>query len=98
MAMVTASSIATLLTPKDPQRAHEFLKIAQASRAAAGQPWFGVRLRNNEAEIRYQLGDWAGALAQAQGALDQLHRLAAPGTIPPGGNPPAARGAAPPLP
>ena len=76
MAMVTASSIATLLTPKDPQRAHEFLKLAQAGRAAAGQPWFGVRLRNIEAEIRYQLGDWAGALAQAQGALDQLDRLA----------------------
>jgi tetratricopeptide (TPR) repeat protein len=94
MAMVTASSIATLLTPKDPQRAHEFLKLAQASRAAAAQPWFDVRLRNIEAEIRYQLGDWAGALAQAQGALDQLDRLAAAGTTPQGVNPHAERGAA----
>src|SRR5260370_37015274 len=69
MAMVTASSIATLLTRKDPQRAHEFLKLAQASMAADGQPWFAVRLQDIEAEIRYQLGDSAGALAQAQAAL-----------------------------
>jgi tetratricopeptide (TPR) repeat protein len=94
MAMVTASSTATLLTRKDPQRAHEFLKLAQASSAAAGQPWFGVRLQNIAAEIRYQLGDWAGALAQAQAALDQLDGLAAAGTTPQGVNPHAERGAA----
>ena len=74
MKMVTASSIATLLTRKDPQRAHEYLTLAQTSRAAARQPRFDVRLRNIEAEIRYQLGDWSGALAQAQAALDQLDR------------------------
>jgi tetratricopeptide (TPR) repeat protein len=92
MTMVTASSIATLLTLKDPQRAHEYLTLAQASRTAAGQPWCGVRLQNIEAEIRYQLGDWAGALAQAQDALDQLDRLAAAGTTPQGVNPHAEPG------
>jgi tetratricopeptide (TPR) repeat protein len=94
MTMVTASSIATLLTGKDPQRAHEYLTLARASRAAAGQPWFGVRLQNIEAEIRYQLGDWAGALTQAQAALDQLDLLAAAGTTPQGVNPHAERSAA----
>jgi tetratricopeptide (TPR) repeat protein len=76
MVMVTASALATTLAGRDPARAYELLQRARSSRAAAEhQAWATIRLRNIEVQIRFELGDWAGALAQSQAVLDDLARL-----------------------
>ena len=76
MVMVAASALATVLAGRDPARAYELLQRAKAARAAAEhQAWVGIRLRNIEVQLRFELGDWAGALAQAQAVLDELAPL-----------------------
>ncbi len=76
MVMFTASSLATMLAGRDPARAYELLQQAQSSRATAEhQAWAGIRLRNIEVQIRFELGDWAGALTQSQAVLDELAQL-----------------------
>jgi len=77
MVMFTASALATVLTGRDPARAYELLQQARAGRTAAEhQAWASVRLRNTEVQLRFELGDWAGALAQAKAVLDELAQLA----------------------
>ena len=95
VALVAASSAATLLAGKDPVQARDFLQRAQDISAAAQEPpWARVRLRNIEAEIRHNLSDWAGALAEAQGAIGLLDQAAAAGVPLPGINQHAERTAA----
>jgi CHAT domain len=93
--MVTASAVATMLTGKDPGRAYEFLQRAKAtSTASQHQSWAAVRLGNSEAQIRLELGDWAGALTQAQAVLDELDRLTPADTAGWAVNPHSERGVA----
>jgi NB-ARC domain len=76
MIMFAASALATILAGRDPARAYELLQQARASRAAAEhQAWAGIRLRNIEAQLRFELGDWAGGLAQSQAVLNELAQL-----------------------
>ena len=95
MVMVAASALATMLARRDPTRAYELLQQAQASHAAAEhQAWAGIRLRNIEVQIRFELGDWAGALAQSQTVLDELNQLTPADTVGWAVNPHSERGVA----
>jgi tetratricopeptide (TPR) repeat protein len=93
--MVTASAVATMLAGKNPGRAYEFLRRAKATSTASQHPlWATVRLGNIETQIRFELGDWAGALNQAQAILNQLDQLTPADTIGWAVNPHSERGVA----
>ena len=95
MVMFAASALAAMLAGRDPARAYELLKQARATPAAAEhQAWAGIRLRNIEAQLRFELGDWAGALTQARAVLNELAQLTPADTAGWAVNPHSERGVA----